>query len=164
MKQQIDILFTTHNGARTLPRMLDALSRLSPPNRPVRILGVKNGSTDAAVSVLAQRANKLRLVLLHCAEPGKAAAQASAMAHLEGDLIVITYGDIIAQPDWLQSLEQVADQSPEASIFGGAITPLPLDPAGPWYGPQRVSRRTCLLLPCIRAASALGLTRSSART
>jgi glucosyl-dolichyl phosphate glucuronosyltransferase len=113
--------------------MLEALSRLSPPKRPVRILAVNNGSTDATASILAHWANRLRLVLMDCAEPGKAAAQASAMAHLEGDLIVITDDDIIPEPDWLQCLEQAADETPEASIFGGAITPLPIDPVGPWY-------------------------------
>ncbi len=133
MKQQIDILFTTHNGARTLPRMLEALSRLSPPKRPVRILAVNNGSTDETASILAGWDGKLPLVFLHCAEPGKSAAQAYALAHLEGDLVVITDDDIIPEPDWLQQLEQAADETPEASIFGGAITPLPIDPVGPWY-------------------------------
>lgn len=67
MKQQIDILFTTHNGARTLPRMLEALSRLSPPKRPVRILAVNNGSTDETASILAGWDGKLPLVFLHFA-------------------------------------------------------------------------------------------------
>lgn len=133
MKQQIDILFTTHNGARTLPRMLEALSRVSPPKRPVRILAVNNGSTDETASILAGWAGQLPLVLVHCAEPGKAAAQASALAHLVGDLVVITDDDIIPEPDWLQQLEQAADETPEASIFGGSIMPLPIDPVGPWY-------------------------------
>ena len=133
MKQQIDILFTTHNGARTLPRMLEALSRLSAPKRPVRILAVNNGSTDDTASILAGWEGKLPLVLLDCAEPGKAVAQASAVAHLEGDLVVITDDDIIPEPGWLEQLEQAADETPEASIFGGAITPLPIDPVGPWY-------------------------------
>jgi len=133
MKQQIDILFTTHNGARTLPRMLEALSKLSAPKRPVRILAVNNGSTDETVSILAGWAGQLPLVLLHCAEPGKAAAQASALAHLEGDLVVITDDDIIPEQDWLQQLERAADETPEASVFGGTITLLPIDPVGPWY-------------------------------
>jgi hypothetical protein len=133
MKHQIDILFTTHNGARTLPRMLEALSRLSAPKRPVRILAVNNGSTDATASILADWADRLPLVLLQCAEPGKAAAQSSARAYLDGDLIVITDDDILPEADWLVCLEQAADQMPDASVFGGSITPLPIDPVGPWY-------------------------------
>ncbi|MBI1252846.1 MAG: glycosyltransferase [Hyphomonas sp.] len=87
---------------------------------------VNNGSTDAAVSLLANRADRLQLGLLHCAEPGQTAAQASATAHPEGGLIVITDHDIIPEPEGLQGFEQAADETPEASLFGGAITPLPV--------------------------------------
>lgn len=133
IKHQIDILFTTHNGARTLPRMLQALSELSAPHRAFRILAVNNGSSDATASILAEWVGRLPLVLLNCSEPGKAPAQASALAHLEGDLVILTDDDILPAPDWLQRLELAADEAPEASVFGGAITPFPIDQTGSWY-------------------------------
>ena len=133
MKHQIDILFTTHNGARTLPRMLQALGALSPPKRPVRILAVNNGSTDETASILAGWVDKLPLRVLECGKPGKAYAQASAISLLEGDLVVLTDDDILPAPDWLQCLEAAADEAPEVSVFGGAIMPHPIDQTGPWY-------------------------------
>jgi len=48
--------------------------------------------------------------------------------------------DIIPEParnrpgtGCLQYPEQAAGAAPEASLFSGAVTPLPIDPAGPWY-------------------------------
>jgi len=164
MKHQIDILSTTHNGARTLPRMLEASSGLSAPGRPFRILAVNNGSSDDTGSILAERAARLPLVLLQCAEPGKAPAQAWVLPHLEGDLIAIADDDIIPETDWLRSLERAADETPEACFFGGAITPLAIDPVGPGIPPLRVSKATCLPTRYIRAGSFPGRTRSSART
>lgn len=89
----------------------------------------------------------MQLGLLHCAEPGQTAAQASATAHPEGGLIVITDGDIIPEPDGLQGLEQAADETPEASLFGGAITPLPVERYARGMRPQRAWGRTCLPSP-----------------
>jgi len=37
----LTVLFASHNGAQTLPRMLRALERLTPPRRPWRILAVE---------------------------------------------------------------------------------------------------------------------------
>jgi len=142
MKHQIDILSTTHNGARTLPRMLEASSGLSAPGRPFRILAVNNGSSDDTGSILAER----------------------VLPHLEGDLIAIADDDIIPETDWLRSLERAADETPEACFFGGAITPLAIDPVGPGIPPLRVSKATCLPTRYIRAGSFPGRTRSSART
>lgn len=133
MKRQIDILFSSHNGARTLPLMLAALEKLGAPQRAWRVLAVNNGSTDATAEILGAWAGRLLMEIHTCAQPGKVKAQQFAAPLLEGDLVIFTDDDIIPDADWLQRLEAAADANPQASIFGGAIDPAPIDAVGPWY-------------------------------
>ena len=140
MKRQIDILFATHNGQKTLPRMLHALSELNAPTRPWRIVTVDNASTDGTAKILEDGEARLPLKRLFCPKPGKAAAQIFALPHLQGDLIVLTDDDIIPDPDWLVALEAAADAHPEADIFGGAIEPAPIEPVTDWYAASATYR------------------------
>ena len=137
MKQQIDILLTTHNGARTLPLMLDALAEVQAPQRAWRILVVDNASTDETPEILRKWAGRLPLTILHCPTPGKAAAQAFGATFLEGDLIILTDDDILPDTGWLRALERAADKNPTASIFGGGIEPRPIEPVTGWYEAAR---------------------------
>lgn len=133
MKRQIDILFATYNGARTLPLMLDALSRLQAPERPWRILAVNNRSDDQTADLLAGWSARLPIEISEGPGTGKVPALTLAARKLEGDLVVLTDDDILPEPGWLRALEAAADAHPETSIFGGAIQPVPIDELGPWY-------------------------------
>ncbi len=133
MKRQIDILFSTHNGQRTLPRMLAALEAQLPPVRPWRIIAVNNGSTDSTPDILADWLPRLPMEIHACAMPGKVKAQQFAAPLLEGDLIILTNDDILTAPDWLRALEAAADANPEAAIFGGTIEPTPIDTVSPSF-------------------------------
>lgn len=133
MHSSIDILFATHNGANTLPRMLDALSRLEPPDGTLRILAVDNASTDGTADLLAGWAARLPLTVLTCAIPGKMEALKSAVPHLEGELVVLTDDDIVPDPLWIRALAAAAAEFPGAAIFGGSIEPDPIEATEPWY-------------------------------
>lgn len=133
MKHQIDLLFATRNGARTLPAMLEALAAQLPTARPLRILAVENGSADATRQILTDWAHRLPIEILQGPGTGKVPALAGAATALEGELVVLTDDDIIPAPGWLSRLEKAADLHPEAAIFGGAIEPYPIDPPGGWY-------------------------------
>lgn len=133
MKRQIDILFATHNGEKTLAQMLPALAQLEPPNRVLRIIVVDNASTDGTPDLLADWAQRLPLIALSCAIPGKMEALRSAVPYLEGDLVVLTDDDILPHPGWARELERAADEYPDAAIFGGAIQPVPIEATEPWY-------------------------------
>lgn len=133
MKWQIDLLFVSYNGSRTLPAMLEGLAGQLPTRRPLRILAVNNGSTDATGQILADWPGRLPMRVLQGPGSGKVPALAQAAPELEGDLVVLTDDDILPEPGWLAELEAAADQHPEASIFGGAIEPFPIEATSGWY-------------------------------
>lgn len=129
----IEILIATYNGTRTWPIMLEALTRLAPPRRPVRFVVVDNGSTDGTLDLLKSWAARLPIDLLLCPQAGKMAALRVGAQALSGDLTVLTDDDIIPSPDWLRAYEDAADAHPEVVLFGGPITPHPFEPLDPWY-------------------------------
>lgn len=129
----LTVLFATHNGAQTLPRMLAALTRTKAPRRPWRIVAVDNASTDGSAEILRGKAARLPLQVLNCPNPGKMPALIHGAGAVGGDLVVITDDDVEPDPDWLVAYEQAADEHPEAGLFGGPILPVALDPLGPWF-------------------------------
>src|SRR5438552_3549431 len=133
MSRGIDLVFATHNGARTLPRMLAALERLYPPSRPWRVLAVDNASTDETAAILNRWAERLPLQVLSCSTPGKMPALRMAAPLTDGDLVVFTDDDVEPDPRWLRAYETAADASPQAGIFGGPINPAPVEPLEVWY-------------------------------
>jgi GT2 family glycosyltransferase len=129
----VTILFATHNGAKTLPRMMAALERLRPPQRPWRIVGVDNASTDASAKILREAAARLPLTVLHAPTPGKAPSLVLGARAATGDLVVITDDDVEPCPLWLTAYEAAADRHRETGLFGGPITPSPMESVGPWF-------------------------------
>jgi glucosyl-dolichyl phosphate glucuronosyltransferase len=134
----VDVIFATHNGARTLPLMLTALRRLESPRRPWRILAIDNASTDDTPRILAEAAKSLPLVVLSCPEPGKVPALKIGAARASGDLVVFTDDDVEPEPGWLAAYEAAADAAPPTvGVFGGPIRPKPMEPVSPWYEVSR---------------------------
>jgi hypothetical protein len=134
----IDILFASHNGVRTLPRMLSALRKLQAPRRPWRILAIDNSSTDDTPRLLAKAAGDLPLTPLSCPEPGKMPALKLGAKHVQGDLVVFTDDDIEPAPDWLRAYEVAADAAPQSvGVFGGPIQPSPMEDLSPWFEASR---------------------------
>ena len=114
--------------------MFAALGRLDPPRRSWRILAVDNASTDDTPQLLATAAQTLPLTPLSCPIPGKMAALKTAAQAVEGDLIVFTDDDVEPDAAWLRAYEDAADAADErVGLFGGPITPTPIDEVGPWF-------------------------------
>jgi hypothetical protein len=134
----IDILFASHNGARTLPRMLAALRKLQAPQRPWRILAVNNACSDETPRLLADAASGLPIVALDCPEPGKMPALKRAAAEAAGDLVIFTDDDVEPAPGWLCVFEAAADAAPQSvGIYGGPIQPTPMETLTPWFEASR---------------------------
>jgi hypothetical protein len=129
----MSVVFATHNGARTLPRMLAALAALRAPKRPHRFIAVDNASTDASGNLLRAAVLPAPLEVLHCPTPGKVAAVLAGLRLVSGDLVVFTDDDVEPVADWLVAYEAAADRHPDAGLFGGPITPTPIDPVSPWF-------------------------------
>ncbi len=120
----LTVLFATHNGADTLPRMLDAIEDLDVPAGGFKIVVVENGSTDNSAALIRSRSGKMPISLLTLLAPGKNAALNKGLSEIEGDLVVLTDDDVIPRHDWLVSIQRIAQQQPGFDIFGGAIYPV----------------------------------------
>ena len=71
LNARILLVFATHNGANTLRTMLAAYEEVDQPTRSWAIVAVDNASTDATSQVLAHYTQRLPLVTLDEAKPGK---------------------------------------------------------------------------------------------
>lgn len=120
----LTVLFSTFNGAATLPRMLAALERLEPPPGGWKIVAVDNGSTDDTPALLRKYAAALPITVLAEPRQGKNVGLNRGLTAVEGDLVVFTDDDIIPHEDWLVALRRVADEQQDYDVFGGAIYPV----------------------------------------
>jgi len=120
----LTVLMATHNGAQTLPRVLEAYCKLDAPPGSWKLVIVNNGSTDHTCEIIASF--EARLPLIRISEPnvGKNRALNTGLSSVTGDLVVMTDDDAVPKPDWLVQLRRAADSQPSFSIFGGAIVPL----------------------------------------
>jgi glycosyltransferase involved in cell wall biosynthesis len=120
----LTVLFSTFNGATTLPRMLDAFERLETPPGGWKIVAIDNASTDSTAAVLEKRAARLPLTVLAEPRQGKNYGINTGLAAVEGDLVVLTDDDVIPREDWLVAMRRVAGEQLDYDIFGGAIHPV----------------------------------------
>jgi glycosyltransferase involved in cell wall biosynthesis len=126
------VLFSTYNGARTLPRMLEALCRQTLPAAAWKIVAVDNNSNDGTRQVLDSYLDRLPLEILFEQRQGKQYALTTGLRHLEGDLAILTDDDVIPEPDWVEQFIKVAAEQPDYSIFGGLIEPEWEKQPAPW--------------------------------
>lgn len=118
----LTILFATHNGASTLPSMLESLTRLKATFQ-WEIIAVDNSSTDNTLVVLESFKNRLPLQIIEEPRRGKNIALNTGLARARGELIVLTDDDIIAEPKWIECLHECSVENPEFDVFGGRILP-----------------------------------------
>jgi glycosyltransferase involved in cell wall biosynthesis len=119
----LTVIFATRNGMRTLPAVLDAYLRLQTPEGGWKLIVVDNASTDRSWETIISFQDRLPLTCLSEKKPGKNAALNAAVAHVEGDLVVLTDDDVFPKPDWLVRMRSAADDQPAYSIFGGVVLP-----------------------------------------
>lgn len=119
----ITVIFATHNGARTLPRVLDAYFHLTVPKGGWKLIVVDNASTDRSREIITSYQDRLPLTYLFEEKRGKNAALNTAIPHIDGDLVVFTDDDVLPRPGWLVGMRAAADANPSYAIFGGVILP-----------------------------------------
>jgi glycosyltransferase involved in cell wall biosynthesis len=113
----------THNGATTLPRVLQAYTALAVPQGQWKVVIVDNASSDATPAIIDQFARQLPIRYVHEPRRGKNKALNTGLKHVEGDLVVLTDDDAIPDPGWLKQLFDSAQQNHDYAVFGGAIRP-----------------------------------------
>lgn len=126
------VLFATHNGAKTLPRMLTALCRTTLPREQWKLVAVDNNSRDETRAILDSFRDRLPLTVLFEPRPGKEYALALGFPQIEGELLILTDDDVIPEPDWIAEFLAAAAAHPGHDIFGGLIRPEWEKPPAAW--------------------------------
>ena len=119
----ITIMMATYNGADTLGRTLDALTRIQSPVGGWKLVVIDDGSSDDSRRIVTSFMGRLPLTLIECDHGGKNAALNAGLAAIEGDLVVFIDDDVLPEEDWLLTFRDIADREPGYAIFGGAIRP-----------------------------------------
>jgi glycosyltransferase involved in cell wall biosynthesis len=119
----LTVLMATHNGATTLPVVLNAYCKLVMPSGGWKIVIVDNGSTDRSKKIIESYGQRLPLTYVFEGRKGKNAALNTGLTHIEGDLVVFTDDDAVPRADWLVQLRMTADNRPAFAMFAGAIVP-----------------------------------------
>ena len=119
----LTLVFASHNGADTLPTMLDSLTRLEAPQGGWKLVAVDNASTDATPEILEQFADRLPLHILRHRKLGKSRALNAALDHVEGEVVVFTDDDVVVRPDWLKQYHWIGRRAKNFAVFAGAVAP-----------------------------------------
>ena len=119
----LSVVMATYNGAKTLPKVLDAYCRVDSPVGGWNLVVVDNGSTDNSKEVITSFGPRLPLTYVFEPQLGKSAALNRGLLCATGDLVVMTDDDALPRSDWLVQLRLAADSQRSFSIFGGAIVP-----------------------------------------
>ncbi len=123
------LIFCSHNGQATLPKMLASLRALDLSGDDWHITAVDNASNDDTYQILCDAAPHLPMSILQNPANGKNTGLNLALDSLshtgsDSDLIVFTDDDIIADSAWLDTLVCAARDNPDAMIFGGTVSPV----------------------------------------
>jgi len=119
----LNVLMATHDGEWTLPRVLEAYTKLDPPEGGWKLLVVDNASRDATRQIVLSYAARLPLSYFFETSQSQNLARNRGLASLDGDLVVLTDDDAIPRPDWLVQMRRAADANPEFAMFGGVVRP-----------------------------------------
>src|SRR5260370_881912 len=133
----ISVVIPVRDGARVLPRCLDALAeQISAPS--FEVLVVDNGSRDQTPMIAANHPLSPRV--LSEAARGPYAARNTGLAVARGPVLALTDADCIPSPRWLAA--GLAAIEAGADLVGGAIHQRPTGPdASIW---ERYDRATYL--------------------
>lgn len=122
MTPVVSVVIPVKDGARDLPRLLDALAAVEWPRERLETLVVDNGSADGSRE-LAARAG---LRVLDEPRPGPYAARNRGAHEASGEWVVFTDADCAPRPDWLRRL--LADPIPDgAGAIAGEVLALELE-------------------------------------
>ena len=85
----LTVMMATYNGADTLGRTLDALTRVQAPGGGWKLLVLDDASTDDSRRIVTSFMGRLPLTLIECARGGKNAALNKGLAAIEGDRFIL---------------------------------------------------------------------------
>lgn len=126
---RLSVLIASHNGAGTLPDVLDSLCQADKPADGFDVVIVDNASADDTEAVALSYSNLMSVRVVREKRAGKNIALNTGLASLSSDLVVFTDDDVILPQNFLTKYKLIAENEPSHSLFGGHIAALwPLNP------------------------------------
>lgn len=124
MKQvAVSILFATYKRGEILRITLDSFAKLSPGQFTYEIIVIDNACEHQIANLVSLYQTLLPIRYLQEPAPGKNSALITGLLHATGEILVFTDDDVIADPEWLNSLVAGIERLPEYDLFGGRILP-----------------------------------------
>ncbi|WP_328647902.1 glycosyltransferase [Amycolatopsis sp. NBC_00348] len=121
MGQLVSIVVPNHNGARTLPQCLSALSAQTHPD--LEVIVSDDGSTDDSVAVA--RAHGAHVVATGV-NGGCGVARNAGRARARGDVIFYVDSDVALAPDAVATAVRILEAEPDTGAVCGIQDPEPL--------------------------------------
>ncbi|TLN17035.1 glycosyltransferase [bacterium] len=113
----VSIVIPVYNGKRTIRLCLDAILRSDYPQNRYEVIVVDNNSKDGTPEIVKQYPVKL---VYERKLQGPHAATNTGIREVQGEIVVFTDSDCVAEPDWLRNLvAPFAD--PDIVAVGGRI-------------------------------------------
>jgi glycosyltransferase involved in cell wall biosynthesis len=121
----VSIIIPTFNRASALARTLKSVAEVVPPNAPVEIIVVDNGSTDRTVDAFNMASAKFhnhKWRYFHEAIPGLLSGRHKGAAEARGEILAFLDDDVLLSPGWLEALQE-AFADPSTMLVGGPSRP-----------------------------------------
>jgi hypothetical protein len=122
----ITIIFSTFNGAYTLPKMLDSLQEVARNTSfEWNVIAVDNNSTDNTKAILKSYETTLPIEILAEVKAGKNICLNRAIKDKTklADYIIFTDDDVIFSPSILNDYKALIQQHEDYDVFGGKVSP-----------------------------------------
>lgn len=125
------VVLASHNGAGTLPRVLDGYATLE-ASFAWNMIVVDNASTDGTADIVKEYASRLPVTLLSEDEPGKNKALNKAVEQELGAFVIFTDDDAVPEEGFLSAWQETAKRATEYDLFGARIDAEFLQPPPSW--------------------------------
>ncbi|MEA2360807.1 MAG: hypothetical protein QOI62_4067 [Solirubrobacteraceae bacterium] len=112
----VSVVVPTHNGARRLPALFDALRSQTLDPCDFEVVVVDDGSTDDTAAVV-EASGVARLVRV-TRSGGPGAATNLGIATARGAVVAMTDDDTVPAPDWLERGLRAVQRSPAGLVAG----------------------------------------------
>ncbi|MFO7528770.1 MAG: glycosyltransferase [Marinobacter sp.] len=120
----ISVVLATYNRDEILAKTLLNFQSLKTDGLAWQVFVVDNACRPETLKLVSGFSESLPVRYLEEVTAGKNNALLRAMPEVEGQLVVFTDDDVIADPDWLLNLWSGAKRLPQFDLFGGRILPL----------------------------------------
>lgn len=119
----ISVILATFRRDDILQRTLESFCNLHTGSLSWELIVVDNACEENTKAVASSFSSRLPIHYLEESKPGKNNALLSAIPKSQGQLLVFTDDDVIAESDWLEQYLSCANRLLEFDIFGGKILP-----------------------------------------